>query len=874
MVAPPRLPDLVIDSQLETEVVTSAPSFCVRHISYENGQSVDDRHVRREELWEREGCVARRAYSSVWLERCSGSVSPKFRAVKEIKKDAQAGKGLDYTRELEAAAKFSNPIYVHCFVQSKGWFEVDDSIFIAMEYLDQGDLQSHLTSPLPESEARQIISQIREGLCLMHKNKFVHGDVKPANIMVVRGSPSWFVKLSDFGSARRPFEETMPLTMDRYGTLAYVAPESLSFVAEDDRVFAADMWSLGAVAFVILTNTAAFKNMHELFTYVEGTSSFPTAELEKMGVSEQGQNFIAALMKPKPGDRLTASDAAHHPWITGVCTSSHVPPRYDYIYCVCHPLEPEWMLNVPSESATSPSLAPTRAWRMESITYSCNAHRSSWIGLGSIYVQPFVTDCPEDTSTTGPSLPADSNVLLEPATSSEVPIASGKHTKPAAGPSEAAGTKLPTVCAAGDGSSPCQPAPHKPPFNVERKEGDERHPIPESRTPEYTPNVYWPASGESTPDPTPAASRYHRNNFPGFGRHLNPSCKQCSTLTSQIERLTCGHYMCHQCLISLVALSLISPKFMPPRCCECPLGSGEIKREALGKIILTPDVNSTLCALYDLEEKVRSGSWSCPDEHPPHNGSPLVTYSSVPVWKGSIECTSCFEPESPYTTPTTAQESRRTGLSRKQFCLFCCGTYGECLCLENHNSVIKRFVRNLGATGILSDHFLSHINSAKSAMAKLGNDGSGQSFVTFNKMKSAHDYPLNRASHVHVHKPENAEDSDSLVYDSQSSEGEADDIEDDSDGIPYQRQSYANVRYAPVGHHPPQPRIYTQQPHSPHQGYPQFPSPEANPQYQWGVSPTSNQPLPPGVVPIYRADPLAPKVNLPHLRRGNGTRGR
>jgi calcium/calmodulin-dependent protein kinase I len=64
-------------------------------------------------------------------------------------------------------------------VRSTGWFEQEHSIYIAMEYLELGDLQRYLAVPLPESDARQITSQVLEGLGFMHENGFVHRDIKP-----------------------------------------------------------------------------------------------------------------------------------------------------------------------------------------------------------------------------------------------------------------------------------------------------------------------------------------------------------------------------------------------------------------------------------------------------------------------------------------------------------------------------------------------------------------------------------------------------------------------------------------------------------------------------------------------------------------------
>jgi serine/threonine protein kinase len=48
-----------------------------------------------------------------------------------------------------------------------------------MEYLVNGDLQRYLTAPMKEYEAKQITSQVLEGLTFMHDNGFVHRDLKP-----------------------------------------------------------------------------------------------------------------------------------------------------------------------------------------------------------------------------------------------------------------------------------------------------------------------------------------------------------------------------------------------------------------------------------------------------------------------------------------------------------------------------------------------------------------------------------------------------------------------------------------------------------------------------------------------------------------------
>lgn len=53
---------------------------------------------------------------------------------------------------------------------------------LSLGYLELGDLQDYLlgqSQPLPEFEAQCIMSQILEGLDLMHENGYAHRDLKP-----------------------------------------------------------------------------------------------------------------------------------------------------------------------------------------------------------------------------------------------------------------------------------------------------------------------------------------------------------------------------------------------------------------------------------------------------------------------------------------------------------------------------------------------------------------------------------------------------------------------------------------------------------------------------------------------------------------------
>ena len=131
--------------------------------------------------------------------------------------------------------------------------------------------------------------------------------------------PDWWVKIADFGISKRATEElTAPRT--RTSTPAFAAPEVLGLVQSGERLNApytnaVDIWSLGAIAFLILTGETLFKDQGLLYQYVVGSFKFPLDVLFANKVSGQGRDFIKCSMAPKSEDRLKAKGCLHHPWV-------------------------------------------------------------------------------------------------------------------------------------------------------------------------------------------------------------------------------------------------------------------------------------------------------------------------------------------------------------------------------------------------------------------------------------------------------------------------------------------------------------------------------------------------------------------------------
>lgn len=143
--------------------------------------------------------------------------------------------------------------------------------------------------------------------------------------MVVDPSPNWIVKIADFGiSKRRQQDVTLSQTANR-GTIGYAAPEVLGIGLDSSRevdAFAADMWSLGAVAYCLLTQHKPFPNLTNLIQYATGKEDFPGTPLVESNVSDNGQDFVRRLLAHCPDIRLSSSAASYHPWLQP-CVLAH-----------------------------------------------------------------------------------------------------------------------------------------------------------------------------------------------------------------------------------------------------------------------------------------------------------------------------------------------------------------------------------------------------------------------------------------------------------------------------------------------------------------------------------------------------------------------
>jgi serine/threonine protein kinase len=129
---------------------------------------------------------------------------------------------------------------------------------IIMEYVDGRPLEKILEAgALPANQAASLGRQIAQGMAAAHAMGVIHGDLKPANLMVTADGA---VKIMDFGLARRAGANGSASESDQNkaftitGTPRYLAPER---ARGEPATPAADVFALGLMLYEMVTGREA-----------------------------------------------------------------------------------------------------------------------------------------------------------------------------------------------------------------------------------------------------------------------------------------------------------------------------------------------------------------------------------------------------------------------------------------------------------------------------------------------------------------------------------------------------------------------------------------------------------------------------------------
>ncbi len=144
-------------------------------------------------------------------------------------------------KEPRLQAALDHPNIVRLLAAEK----VDKIFFFVMEYVRGRTLEKILQKEktLDVPAAVDILRQVAAGVEHAHKNKIIHRDLRPSNIMV---SEEGQVKITDFGTSA--WLQNVPYATTRIGSPPYMAPEQFLGKAG----FAADIYSMGCILYEML----------------------------------------------------------------------------------------------------------------------------------------------------------------------------------------------------------------------------------------------------------------------------------------------------------------------------------------------------------------------------------------------------------------------------------------------------------------------------------------------------------------------------------------------------------------------------------------------------------------------------------------------
>ncbi|MBK5186672.1 MAG: protein kinase [Gemmatimonadaceae bacterium] len=225
-----------------------------------------------------------------------------------------------FRREIAMSARLQHPHIVSLLTAG----ETDGLPYYTMPFIDGESLRARLArvGELPLVDIVRVLRDVAGALAYAHEHGVVHRDIKPENVLLTRQH----ALVADFGVAKALSASTMAAGTAStslgiaLGTPAYMAPEQAA--ADPTTDGRADLYSLGAMAYEMLTGTPPFSGRNAQATLAAHASEAATpVDTRRPETPPALAALVMKLLEKRPADRpQTAEDVLAA--MDGVMTTS------------------------------------------------------------------------------------------------------------------------------------------------------------------------------------------------------------------------------------------------------------------------------------------------------------------------------------------------------------------------------------------------------------------------------------------------------------------------------------------------------------------------------------------------------------------------
>lgn len=233
------------------------------------------------------------------------------------------------TKQILRELKYNTTICSENIVSMYGMFYDLDNIYICMEYMGGGSLETVYKQLLLKGGrvSEKVLGKIAEsgftGLAYLHQQKIIHRDIKPSNILVNLDGQ---IKLCDFGVSG---DIVNSLATTFTGTSFYMAPERIQ---GQPYTVTSDVWSMGLSLLEVAEARFPLRKSNNGDEFNED-EELPPIELLMMILnfkpelkdypeynlvwSNSFKNFIEYCLKIDSMERPSPRQMLNHPWVQG-----------------------------------------------------------------------------------------------------------------------------------------------------------------------------------------------------------------------------------------------------------------------------------------------------------------------------------------------------------------------------------------------------------------------------------------------------------------------------------------------------------------------------------------------------------------------------